>query len=97
MNKDNVFLADLEGVQAGLRERGASAELAAHVEDLLVAQHQRYHDFMCAEADKRRILLEHLRTLEVRACFGAQLPWAVTGALGFLTPGAGMPLQAVRM
>ena len=66
VNKDNVFLADLEGVQATLRERGANAELATYVEDLLVQQHQRYHDFMCAEADKRRILLEHLHTLEVR-------------------------------
>ena len=63
-----MFLTDLEGVTARLRERGASAEVAQFVEDLLVQQHQRYHLFMTAEADKRRTLLEHLRTLEVRAC-----------------------------
>ena len=70
VNKDNVFLTDLEGVTEALRKRGASAELAVFVEDLLLQQHQRYHDFMTAEADKRRTLLEHLHTLEVRGGTG---------------------------
>lgn len=66
MSGDNSFLTDLEGVHEKLRERGANAELCAFIEDLLVQQHQRYHNFMTAEADKRRLLLEYLAKLEVR-------------------------------
>ena len=62
---DNNFLMDLEGVHERLKERGATDDLCSYVEDLLMNQHQRYHNFMTAEADKRRLLLEHLHKLEV--------------------------------
>ena len=62
---DNTFLLDLEGVFEKLKEKGASQEVSLYVEDLLVQQHQRYHNFMTAEADKRRRLLEHVQKLQV--------------------------------
>ena len=65
---DNAFLEELEAVRARLAERGASAQVAAYVEDVLVAQHQRYHSWMAAEADKRRTLVGLVRSLEARAC-----------------------------
>lgn len=65
MSGDNIFLTDLEGVHERLKERGASNDLCGYVEDLLVKQHQRYHNFMTAESDKRRLLLEYLHKLEV--------------------------------
>ncbi|CAL8470152.1 g9694 [Coccomyxa elongata] len=61
---DNNFLMDLEGVHERLKERGATDDLCSYVEDLLMNQHQRYHNFMTAEADKRRLLLEYLHKLE---------------------------------
>ncbi|KAK9834197.1 hypothetical protein WJX81_007601 [Elliptochloris bilobata] len=61
---DNAFLEELEAVRARLAERGASAEVVAYVEDVLVTQHQRYHAWMAAEADKRRTLLGLVRSLE---------------------------------
>ena len=64
---DNHFLLDLEGVVEKLKEKGASKDVSLYVEDLLVQQHQRYHNFMTAEADKRRRLLEHVQKLQVRA------------------------------
>lgn len=56
---------DLEGVHERLKERGATDDLCSYVEDLLMNQHQRYHNFMTAEADKRRLLLEYLHNIEV--------------------------------
>ena len=53
-------------MRARLAERGASAEVAAYVGDVLVSQHQRYHAWMAAEADKRRTLLGLVRSLEAR-------------------------------
>ena len=67
MKGDNSFLLDLEGVFEKLQEKGASQEVSLYVEDLLVQQHQRYHNFMTAEADKRRRLLEHVQKLQVIA------------------------------
>ena len=64
---DNHFLLDLEGVFEKLKEKGASKDVSLYVEDLLVQQHQRYHNFMTAEADKRRRLLEHVQKLQVSA------------------------------
>ena len=65
MKGDNSFLLDLEGVFEKLKEKGASQDVSLYVEDLLVQQHQRYHNFMTAEADKRRRLLEHVQKLQV--------------------------------
>ena len=65
MKGDNHFLLDLEGVFEKLKEKGASQDVSLYVEDLLVQQHQRYHNFMTAEADKRRRLLEHVQKLQV--------------------------------
>lgn len=62
---DNHFLLDLEGILEKLKEKGASKEVSLYVEDLLVQQHQRYHNFMTVEADKRRRLLEHVQKLQV--------------------------------
>ncbi|CAK0773385.1 hypothetical protein CVIRNUC_004060 [Coccomyxa viridis] len=61
---DNHFLLDLEGILEKLKEKGASKEVSLYVEDLLVQQHQRYHNFMTVEADKRRRLLEHVQKLQ---------------------------------
>jgi hypothetical protein len=65
-SSDNAFLAELEAVRGRLAERGAAPAVLAHVEDVLVAQHQRYHAWMAAEADKRRTLLGLVRSLEAR-------------------------------
>lgn len=65
---DNHFLLDLEGVFEKLEEKGASQDVSLYVENLLVQQHQRYHNFMTAEADKRRRLLEHVQKLQVIHC-----------------------------
>jgi len=51
-SSDNAFLAELEAVRGRLAERGAAPGVLAHVEDVLVAQHQRYHAWMAAEADR---------------------------------------------
>jgi hypothetical protein len=67
-SSDNAFLAELEAVRGRLAERGAAPGVLAHVEDVLVAQHQRYHAWMAAEADKRRTLLGLVRSLEARPC-----------------------------
>jgi hypothetical protein len=65
LSGDNSFLTDLEGINEKLKQKGANDDLCAFVEDLLVQQHQRYHRFMTAEADKRRLLLDYLSRLEV--------------------------------
>ena len=39
--------------------------MQAHVEDVLLTQHQHYHAYMTAEADKRRALIDHVKALEV--------------------------------
>ena len=63
-------------MRARLVERGASAEVVAYVGDVLVSQHQRYHAWMAAEADKRRTLLGLVRSLEARPRPGGVLPKA---------------------
>lgn len=62
---DNNFLELLESVKRRLAERNASGDVMALVEDVLVRQHQQYHDVMAAEAVKRQTLLQHIKSLEV--------------------------------
>ena len=62
---DNKFLQLLEEVKGSLKQKGASAAVQAHVEDVLLTQHQHYHAYMTAEADKRRALIDHVKALEV--------------------------------
>lgn len=62
---DNNFLELLESVKRRLGERQASGDVMALVEDVLVRQHQQYHDVMAAEATKRQTLLQHVKSLEV--------------------------------
>ena len=64
---DNQFLGLLDNVKQHLVIKGASADVSAYVEDVLVTQHQRYHEWMTAEADKRRALITYLTSLEVSA------------------------------
>ena len=62
---DNKFLQLLEEVKGSLKQKGASDAVQAHVEDVLLTQHQHYHAYMTAEADKRRALIDHVKALEV--------------------------------
>ena len=62
---DNNFLELLESVKRRLADRQASTEVIALVEDVLVRQHQQFHEVMASEAVKRQTLLEHIKALEV--------------------------------
>ena len=62
---DNKFLQLLEEVKGSLKQKGASGAVQAHVEDVLLSQHQHYQAYMTAEADKRRALIDHVKALEV--------------------------------
>ena len=63
---DNAFLAELEAVRTKLAERGASGSVQDYTVDLLVAAHQKLHAGMAAEAEKRAMLVDVVRQLEVR-------------------------------
>jgi len=52
-------------VRHQLSVRGAGPDVQAYVEQLLLERHQSYNSYMTAEADKRRVLLDHVSKLEV--------------------------------
>lgn len=62
--QDEVFIAFLQEVKAKLAGKGVGAEAQAYVEDLLVQEHQRYHEGLVAEENKRRALLDIVYALE---------------------------------
>ncbi len=66
--RDSAFLERMDVAQRHLAERGASSDVVTYVTDLLVQQHQQYHQSMAAEVDKRHALLEFIKQLEVRVC-----------------------------
>ncbi len=55
----------LTEVRHQLSVKGAGPDVQAYVEQLLLERHQSYNSYMTAEADKRRILLDHVSKLEV--------------------------------
>lgn len=55
----------LTEVRHQLSVKGAGPDLQAYVEQLLLERHQAYNSYMTAEADKRRLLLDHVSKLEV--------------------------------
>ncbi|KAK9809121.1 hypothetical protein WJX72_009685 [[Myrmecia] bisecta] len=61
---DDEFLELLAAVRGKLAEKGASREVQAYVEDVLLSEHQHYHKHMSAEAEKRRTLLALVKALE---------------------------------
>ncbi|DBA86398.1 TPA: hypothetical protein ACH3X2_005620 [Trebouxia sp. C0005] len=54
----------LTEVRHQLSVKGAGPDLQAYVEQLLLERHQAYNSYMTAEADKRRLLLDHVSKLE---------------------------------
>ena len=48
-----------------LAAKGAGPEVQAYVEQVLLDRHQAYNSNMTAEADKRRVLIDHVNKLEV--------------------------------
>ena len=64
-NEDNEFLEFLAEVKSRLAEKGASQVVQEYVEDLLVKQHQAYHEKSALEAAKMLNLLEIVREIEV--------------------------------
>lgn len=61
----SAFLEKLEAIQKRLTERGATGEVVSYVSDVLLQQHQRYHESLAAEVDKRKALLDLVKRLEV--------------------------------
>ena len=55
----------LTEVRHQLSVKGAGPDVQAYVEQLLLERHQSYNSYMTAEADKRRVLLDHVSKLEV--------------------------------
>ena len=51
-----------------LAAKGAGPEVQAYVEQVLLERHQSYNSDMTAEADKRRVLIDHVNKLEVMLC-----------------------------
>lgn len=62
---DPKFEQMLIEVRHQLSIKGASPDVQAYVEQLLLERYQSYNSYMTAEADKRRILLDHVSKLEV--------------------------------
>lgn len=62
---DPKFEQMLTEVRHQLSVKGAGPDVQAYVEQLLLERHQSYNSYMTAEADKRRILLDHVSKLEV--------------------------------
>lgn len=56
----------LAATQQGLEKRDANLEVQQYVESVLLKQQTLYDSFMTTEAEKRRRLLEHVNSLEVR-------------------------------
>ena len=57
----------LAGVRRQLAAKGASHDIQAYVEDLLLERHNSHSQALASEVQKRRTLLEHVNKLEVRA------------------------------
>lgn len=62
--QDEQFMAHLLEVKQALAGKGVSSDAQLYVEDLLVQEHQRYHEVLVAEETKRRALLEIVYGLE---------------------------------
>ncbi len=62
---DPRFEQMLTEVRHQLSVKGAGPDVQAYVEQLLLERHQSYNSYMTAEADKRRVLLDHVSKLEV--------------------------------
>ena len=60
----------MANVRQQLSVKGAGPDVQEYVEQLLLERHQSYSGHMTAEADKRRVLLDHVSKLEVLgSCF----------------------------
>lgn len=64
VTQDEVFMSFLQEVKGKLQSKGVGPEAQAYVEDLLVQEHQRYHEVLVAEENKRRALLDIVYALE---------------------------------
>ncbi len=71
--EDNEFLKFLEEVKKQLQGRGVAPPAVSYVEDVLVEQHQRYHEKSAGQAAKMKSLEEYLREIEVRPCRNAHM------------------------
>jgi hypothetical protein len=63
--EDNEFLKHLEEVKKQLQLKLVPQPAISYVEDVLVAQHQRYHEKSAGQAAKMKTLEEYLREIEV--------------------------------
>lgn len=62
---DPKFEQMMGNVRQQLSAKGAGPDVQEYVEQLLLERHQSYSGHMTAEADKRRVLLDHVSKLEV--------------------------------
>ena len=63
--EDNEFLQFLEEVKQQLQAKQVPQPAMSYVEDVLVQQHQRYHEKSALQAAKMRTLEEYLQEIEV--------------------------------
>ncbi len=88
---DEEFLEFLGSVRQKLGGKGATGPTADYVEGLLMEAHQRYHELLVGEENKRKALLNIIYGLEVRAAMLAEalltteqcLTVCVTSSLGW--------------
>ncbi|KAL4420270.1 hypothetical protein ABPG77_005610 [Micractinium sp. CCAP 211/92] len=64
VTQDEAFMSFLQEVKGKLQSKGVGPEGQAYVEDLLVQEHQRYHELLVAEENKRKALLDIVYALE---------------------------------
>ncbi|PSC68755.1 oxysterol-binding -related 1D isoform X1 [Micractinium conductrix] len=64
VTQDEVFISFLQEVKDKLAAKGVNADAQTYVEDLLVQEHQRYHEVLVAEENKRKALLDIVYSLE---------------------------------
>lgn len=63
---DNEFIKHLEEVKQQLQLEQVPQPAISYVEDVLVKQHQRYHEKSTGQAAKMKTMEEYLRVIEVK-------------------------------
>lgn len=63
-DEDDEFLERLANVRETLIQKETPSAAVTYIENILTADHQKYHDMLVAEEDKRRTLLDMVLALE---------------------------------
>lgn len=64
VTQDEAFMMHLQEVKAKLSAAGVPGDMQLYVQDLLIQEHQRYHEVLVAEENKRKALLDIVYGLE---------------------------------